>query len=392
MTVPSASSARPSFDRRHPGHPSRHRAWLRLLWSLGLATPLVCPLPGCESSSPAKPDPQDAPAELTMDEAARNTAELLALRRRPPAPRTPAGPEDETPPATRRSTVAIERRSPADEASAPDTATGAASAPGSLVATSGDPLVSPTSAPPRPPAPPTPAERQSALVAELLQVLQERGQDESQRARAAALIAILSSLDPEGAGAASSGLRTHLAPPQQDILSVLDELARDLPQAAERDPRDLARLLDRVAARLAAQQAGLDIPRIELCSRVESFGRFTPLPSRAFRAGQSHALLLYSEVANFASVPKTDAADDEAWITSLAQSVTIYRGTTQVAHIPEQQVREISRSPRRDFYLVQRLTLPSTLGTGDYTIKVITRDLGRQGQVEKNIPITLEAR
>jgi hypothetical protein len=52
---------------------------------------------------------------------------------------------------------------------------------------------------------------------------------------------------------------------------------------------------------------------------------------------------------------------------------------------------DTSRNKRRDFYLINRIELPSTLSIGRYQLKVIMRDLVSGAEAEAIIPIEIVA-
>jgi hypothetical protein len=245
---------------------------------------------------------------------------------------------------------------------------------------------------PPPPAPtaPTDQERQTALVGELIEMLKQRAAQSDDPAGDAALISILSSLDPAGAEAAMSAASANLDPARRQSLDALRSLAQQLPGAATRDPGELSRLLDRVAQQLGGRV--LELPAVVLCSRVESFGRYTPLSSSAFLAGRRHTAILYTEVANFAheGPGDQDAKTGGEWIVHLSQEVQLLTsdGTTVMRLAPE-SLRDVSRNPRRDYYLVRRINLPANLSAGAYTLKVVVKDLTSGAVAERNVAITV---
>lgn len=141
-----------------------------------------------------------------------------------------------------------------------------------------------------------------------------------------------------------------------------------------------------------AQSGTLDIGAIALCSRVESFGRYAPLTSSTFPAGRAAQMILYTELAGFTQRPDDTGATSQ-YVTELGQSVDLYLdsdGSRQFT-IPRQSVRELSRSKRRDFYLVQRVTLPATLSVGRYNLKVRALDIASGQETERSLPIQIVA-
>lgn len=139
----------------------------------------------------------------------------------------------------------------------------------------------------------------------------------------------------------------------------------------------------------------LSLPFAALCSRVEGYGLYTLLPSGAFVAGRPAAMVLYTEVDHFTStpVPVPDDPGVTAHQTELTQTVTLYLdadGSRQAA-FPEATIKDVARTRRRDFYLVQRLDLPRNLSVGRYNLKVTVRDVAAKAVAEATIPIEIVA-
>lgn len=142
----------------------------------------------------------------------------------------------------------------------------------------------------------------------------------------------------------------------------------------------------------AAAESRLEISTLALCQRVESFGRYTPLTSSTFLAGRSAQMILYTELAGFTQRPDS-SGDSQQFVTELSQTVELFLdsdGSKQFV-VPTQSVRELSRSPRRDFYLVQRIELPRTLSVGRYNLKVRVTDLASGQESERSQRINIVA-
>ena len=132
------------------------------------------------------------------------------------------------------------------------------------------------------------------------------------------------------------------------------------------------------------------MPTASLCSRVESFGRFTPLTPSTIQPGRATPVLLYTEFEGFqhrtqAGLPAPMTAEpdgresDTDWVVEIEQEVTLYDATgLQCMHIPAQAARDTAKRRRRDHFLVQRLTIPA-LPPGQYTLKVTARDRAMWG-------------
>ncbi|MCA9085670.1 MAG: hypothetical protein KDA81_16530 [Planctomycetaceae bacterium] len=115
----------------------------------------------------------------------------------------------------------------------------------------------------------------------------------------------------------------------------------------------------------------LRLRRVDLCSRILSFGRIEPFPSNDFDPGQP--VLLYAEVDNFASE-----------ITPNGNHRTSFDAQIQILHedgpadvietINLAEIDDEASSERLDYFLSFELTIPSHLGTGTYRIRLRVRD------------------
>lgn len=352
--------------------------------TLALALSAVLALPACSSTKIAA-DPEDGTTRTRTpddpDAAAKDLQALYDLLKEQPQTTTASTRNTPTKP-TRVATSAPTKV----ESAEPEGPPSELAAPPALAAK------------PAQPAPPTTDERQAGLVAELLELLQQRSAASPDPSADAMIISLLASLDPEAAGPKLKALAADLSPAQRETLEAVRELAAQLPTAASKDPRELAALLDRVSAKLSAQQGGaLTLPTVALCSRVESFGRYTPLTSTAFLAGRAQPAIVYTEVAGFTHQPRSSVTTDTTepdgeWTVNLGQTLSLFHSDGTLAwKRAEQTIRDVSRNQRRDYYLVQRIDLPPTLSIGAYTLKVAVRDLNSSASIEQIVPITVVA-
>jgi hypothetical protein len=163
------------------------------------------------------------------------------------------------------------------------------------------------------------------------------------------------------------------------------------------DPTQLAGVLGGASRELAppTHRAGLELGAVALCTRVESFGRYTPYERTRFLAGRSVPIIIYTEVEGFSQ--SEDASDGASrWTVQVSQELALYLdsdGSRQWRQA-EQTVKDSSRSKRRDYYLVQRIDLPANLSVGKYNLKVIVRDrspAAGNSELERTIPIEIVA-
>jgi hypothetical protein len=124
------------------------------------------------------------------------------------------------------------------------------------------------------------------------------------------------------------------------------------------------------AAKHWQQDADLALPRMVLATRVDSFGVFTPV-SGTFEQGKRHTVIIYCEVANFAS----KKSDDGWYTTNLSQQETLITDDGLLVWRPNaEDVEDRSMNQRHDFYLVKKLTIPETLAAGKYTLRMSVTD------------------
>ncbi len=135
------------------------------------------------------------------------------------------------------------------------------------------------------------------------------------------------------------------------------------------------------------QPQGLRLPAAILCSRVQSFGKYEPLPSDTFLAGQSIRAILYTEVDGFTN---RDLENGKKQV-ELAQALALYADSDGLAvwKKPERSVKETTRNARRDFYLVQEIELPKTLSPGKYQLRVTVSDKASGSTTSAIVPLSI---
>lgn len=146
--------------------------------------------------------------------------------------------------------------------------------------------------------------------------------------------------------------------------------------------------LDTLRLRLA-DQADLRVPAVEFCTRVAAFGVYDALPDAQLLAFQSNRVIVYMEVDNFSS----QHIEDQSWRTVLASRMEVLTADGQslwTHHEPE--IEDLSHRRRRDFFLAQLITLPPSLGPGDYVFKVSIEDVQAAKVAEAVRPFTIRER
>ncbi len=170
----------------------------------------------------------------------------------------------------------------------------------------------------------------------------------------------LALLDSGSATDAVKGLSEADQKVFNDLLGALDTMKTADAGATLSDRA--APLLD--AAKKWQAAADLSLPRLVLASRVDSFGVFTAMDP-VFEQGKRHTVIIYCEVANFASQKGTDG-----WYTThLTQQETLMTEDKLLVWRPNaEDVEDRSLNQRHDFYLVKKLTIPENLAAGKYTL------------------------
>ena len=171
-----------------------------------------------------------------------------------------------------------------------------------------------------------------------------------------------------------------LKPMQREAVERLHALLVGLrEQAARRDVAEraaLGRAFDRKSLESAINDAfeamPLTIVHAQLCRSVGGYGVYEPMAGSSFLSGRANRAIIYVEVEDFA----TAALDDGHREVRLMQELILYKehdGLAVWRHEPTQIV-DVSRNRRRDFYVVQMITLPARLSEGRYRLKVRLTD------------------
>jgi hypothetical protein len=123
--------------------------------------------------------------------------------------------------------------------------------------------------------------------------------------------------------------------------------------------------------RLIAQQSPVQILKLALVTRVNSFGDYRAVTPPRFPAGQPVHVFLYTEITNFRSEP----TDDNRLRTLLAEKVEVFDSDgSLIWQRSEPHIEDLTLSPRRDFFMAMEIQLPDTLAAGEYVLKVTVED------------------
>lgn len=156
-----------------------------------------------------------------------------------------------------------------------------------------------------------------------------------------------------------------------------------------------------------AQTASLRISQLSVCTKIEGFGRLTPMDVTRLPARREVPMLLYTEVDGFAhrsgaGLPPPMGVDSDLsregddgsteWVVHLSQEVTIRRDDSSGALVrmyESRESRDVARSLRRDHYLVQRIKLPGALTPGSYVLTATVKDLASGEVAQRQIRLTV---
>ncbi len=253
-------------------------------------------------------------------------------------------------------------------------------------------------------------QRRVELTAELAGLLRPDAANNPDVLRALSSLIALEAVEPGAATPEIEAAIKPLSPDEAGAARVASDIVRTLASDPKliADPIALRTELTRQLARLttapgAPAGEGLGFGTVALCSRVESFGRYTPFTGNRFLAGRTNPAIVYAEVENFTQRPVAETAGasgtahrnadpDELAVELTIRAELFHDDGSRQWRSAEAAVRDIARTRRRDFFLVQRIDLPANLSVGKYNLKVTVRDrLGGDAVVETTIPITIVA-
>ncbi|MFA9477426.1 hypothetical protein ACERK3_03860 [Phycisphaerales bacterium AB-hyl4] len=222
---------------------------------------------------------------------------------------------------------------------------------------------------------------------ELLALLRERLRESDNSTMSKALIAAAISLadpnheiDPAILGQLSGSQRDRVELFQQLLLTLGQELA----QGGDLERYDIERRLDELF-----RDRPLEIRTFALCRRVSGYGVYEPFESKTFLAGRDQRVIAYSELEHF----RHNRLANGNYEVELEQEVVLYNESDGLAVWRHEPVRitDESRNPRRDFFVVQMITLPARISVGKYRLKVRISDQHGNSLDETTIPLEFVA-
>lgn len=121
----------------------------------------------------------------------------------------------------------------------------------------------------------------------------------------------------------------------------------------------------------------LELHHPMLCTSVSGFGAYKAFGKNtaggyAFLSQIKQQAVVYIEVDNFTS----ELNENSKWVTKLSQQLVIYndRDGLPVWKQPWRPVVDVTENKRKDFFVVQVITLTERLGLGRYQLKISLRD------------------
>lgn len=146
-----------------------------------------------------------------------------------------------------------------------------------------------------------------------------------------------------------------------------------------------------LSAALAALQP-IKIVHTALARQVAGFASYEAFPKNEFAQAELPRILVYTELDKYKSQPHTDGQ----YLVRLVQELSLHKiggkGSVPVWAEQPAHVNDLSRRPRRDFFLVQELRLPRNLEPGDYELHVKVSDLADGSSDTARIPLRLTGR
>jgi len=163
------------------------------------------------------------------------------------------------------------------------------------------------------------------------------------------------------------------------LTNVRQALRADNNMLMSRKVRPILDMADRLRA-----QADMTIPTIALCTRVDGFGVYEPITPARFTAMREHPVLVYCEVENFAS----HMNEKKLWETKLSQEVVLYTETgLPVWQDKTENIPDLARRRRHDFFIVKKTRFPSNITIGRYLLKVTVVDQQGNRVAEATHPV-----
>lgn len=194
--------------------------------------------------------------------------------------------------------------------------------------------------------------------------------------------ATLSVLDPAG-GFDRTALETLGYEQQDSVERYLQAVAMMYAEVAKGESELDRRAIDARLDELFGHQP-VRIRTVHLARRVSGYGVYEPFESQTFLAGREQKAIVYVELDHF-----RPSETDNGFEVRLRQEVTLYNESDGLAVWRSEPVEIVdeSRNRRRDFFLVQLVTLPQRMTVGKFRLKVSITDLHGGSVDETSLPV-----
>ncbi len=159
------------------------------------------------------------------------------------------------------------------------------------------------------------------------------------------------------------------------LIAARSGAGRDSATWANRQLESVEQLRSRIRAR-----ADLQVPVVQLCTSVDAFGRYKPIENLEFPAGVSTLVIIYIEVENFSSTRLP--SDQYRTVLSVRESL-INRSGEELWSAKEDNIEDVARQQREDFFITSKRGIPRDLPPGEYTLKVEVEDI-QAGKINSN--------
>ncbi|MFH1419625.1 MAG: hypothetical protein ABII12_15220 [Planctomycetota bacterium] len=128
-------------------------------------------------------------------------------------------------------------------------------------------------------------------------------------------------------------------------------------------------------------RADLQVSRVALCRAVDAFGLYDPIEPAEFPAGRAIDVLLYIEVDNY----RSDKMPSGFYRTLLTVRPSLLnKSGDELWNAKYENIEDLSRRQRRDFFLTIPEKIPASLAPGEYVLKVEVEDV-LAGKINSNV-------
>ncbi len=136
---------------------------------------------------------------------------------------------------------------------------------------------------------------------------------------------------------------------------------------------------------LSAPSEGLEIAKLLVCRQVRGFDDLVELNAQSLRRGQP--ILLYAALDKFLSIATGDGYRTQTLSTLEIQTL---RGDV-LLRIPLGTAVDFVESPRQDFFLTHRVTIPANLPSGSYVFDLRVDDVQSRESARAQVHVTVTA-